>query len=269
MIRLVVILSIVSIVLALKCDNSYRTRSLTSSSSSVIRCKPLYCSSNSISNANSNSNSNSNSFPIAMTLIDKAHKQLLRLPLLNTKNALVLLLNTMLFIITTLMKPSKVIAATSTILNKVSGWDLYGRIPFDEWLFSTWALCDPNLLKKSYVEAIVFELPDVMANLKRRKRINEILTLGKGFGYLIGAMFIAAIMYKGAMASQLRKINQKGGDNYTPTSAISKKAARKGKEIDNMDGWLDMEQDATDDDDDDDVDKKKKNKRKSDDDDDE
>jgi len=38
--------------------------------------------------------------------------------------------------------------------NKSSGWDLYGRVPYDDWLFSTWALSDPNLLKRSFVEAV-------------------------------------------------------------------------------------------------------------------
>ena len=69
-------------------------------------------------------------------------------------------------------------------------------------------------------------------------------------------------MYKGVLAAQLRKVNEKGSDNYVPTSAISKKAARKGKEIDNMDGWLDMEQDADNDDDDGDNNSSKDNKKK-------
>ena len=50
------------------------------------------------------------------------------------------------------------------------------------------------------------------------KGINEILTLGKGFGYLIGAICIAGIMYKGVLASQLKRVNQKGSDNYIPTA---------------------------------------------------
>lgn len=41
---------------------------------------------------------------------------------------------------------------------KSSGWDLYGRVPYDDWLFSTWTLSDPNLLKRSFVEAVSYYL---------------------------------------------------------------------------------------------------------------
>lgn len=33
-------------------------------------------------------------------------------------------------------------------------WDLYGRVPYDDWLFTTWRLTDPNLLKRSFVECV-------------------------------------------------------------------------------------------------------------------
>lgn len=32
--------------------------------------------------------------------------------------------------------------------------NLYGRVPFDDWLFTNWKLTDPNLLKKTYLEAV-------------------------------------------------------------------------------------------------------------------
>ena len=35
-----------------------------------------------------------------------------------------------------------------------NGWDIYGRVPYDDWLFTTWRLTDPNLLRRSYVECV-------------------------------------------------------------------------------------------------------------------
>ena len=32
--------------------------------------------------------------------------------------------------------------------------DLYGRVPYDDWLFANWRLTDPNLLKRSFVECV-------------------------------------------------------------------------------------------------------------------
>lgn len=251
--------------LSLGYNNNMHTSSILLKSASLFRKSSRLSTSTLLYNHNNDKNIKTLSFNESMKSI---------LPIINIKKTLSLFFNAIFIIMMTLIKPNKVLAAittsttTTTTLNKISGWDLFGRMPLDDWMFRTWALCDPNLLKKSYVEAIVFELPDVMANFKRRKRINEILTLGKGFGYLIGAICIAGIMYKGVLASQLKRVNQKGSDNYIPTSAISKKASRKGKQIDNMEGWLDMEQDADDDDDNDNSKDSKKKKRKDDDDDD-
>lgn len=33
-------------------------------------------------------------------------------------------------------------------------YDIYGRMPHDDWLFTSWRLTDPNLLKRSYVECV-------------------------------------------------------------------------------------------------------------------
>ena len=57
--------------------------------------------------------------------------------------------------------PRRAIAATAvdslsragTILNP-SGWDLFGRVPFDDFLFSTWQLTEPNLLRRTMQEAV-------------------------------------------------------------------------------------------------------------------
>ena len=36
------------------------------------------------------------------------------------------------------------------------GWDLFGRVPYDESLFTTFRLTDPNILKRSFAEAVRF-----------------------------------------------------------------------------------------------------------------
>ena len=59
---------------------------------------------------------------------------------------------------TILLFTKQAFAASSTAAYKSStasnGWDIYGRVPYDDWLFSTWRLTDPNLLRRSYVECV-------------------------------------------------------------------------------------------------------------------
>jgi hypothetical protein len=38
--------------------------------------------------------------------------------------------------------------------NPTIGWDLYGRVPYDDSLFSTHKLISKDLLKRSFVEAV-------------------------------------------------------------------------------------------------------------------
>ena len=45
-------------------------------------------------------------------------------------------------------------AVTAAAAAGVNGWDLYGRMPHDDWLFSNWILTDPDLLKRSFVETV-------------------------------------------------------------------------------------------------------------------
>eukprot|EP00981_Chlorochromonas_danica_P012213 scaffold4658_cov229-Ochromonas_danica.AAC.4 len=45
-------------------------------------------------------------------------------------------------------------AASAALPKRHVGWDLYGRVPYDDWLFKTDRLLDPNLLKRSFVEAV-------------------------------------------------------------------------------------------------------------------
>jgi hypothetical protein len=49
------------------------------------------------------------------------------------------------------MPLKKAIADTTST---ISGWDLYGRVPYDDFLFSSWRLTDPNILKRSFAEAV-------------------------------------------------------------------------------------------------------------------
>lgn len=48
------------------------------------------------------------------------------------------------------------VAAISNPASKgtIKGWDLFGRVPNDDWLFSTGRLVNPNLLKRSFPEAV-------------------------------------------------------------------------------------------------------------------
>jgi hypothetical protein len=47
---------------------------------------------------------------------------------------------------------TKSYASSSTLAKE--GYDLYGRVPYDDWLYSNWRLTDPNLLKRSYAETV-------------------------------------------------------------------------------------------------------------------
>lgn len=126
------------------------------------------------------------------------------------------------------------------------GFDLFGRIPYDDWLFSTVRLVDANLLKRSFVETIVQELPDVLGNFKKRKQLSELWVIVSGLGYFFAGAVLISVLYKGALAAGLRRGASAGKDDLLgrgfSASAISKKGPRKGKQIENMDeGWVDME----------------------------
>lgn len=43
--------------------------------------------------------------------------------------------------------------SASNVVNP-TGWDIYGRVPFDDWLFSTDKLIEPNLLRRTMQEAV-------------------------------------------------------------------------------------------------------------------
>ena len=147
---------------------------------------------------------------------------------------------------------SKAASAASTAV--IKGFDLYGRMPYDDWLFSASRLVDPNLLKRTLVETIVAELPDVLGNFKKRKQLSEFGVIFSGLAYFFGGAIFISVLYKGALAAGLRrgaaagKDDALGGGRGFSASAISKKGPRKGKQIEGMgDGWLDMEIDDSDD----------------------
>ena len=49
---------------------------------------------------------------------------------------------------------AKAASAAVGVKTKLKGWDLYGRVPYDDWLFTNDKLLDPNLFRKSIVEAV-------------------------------------------------------------------------------------------------------------------
>jgi hypothetical protein len=46
-------------------------------------------------------------------------------------------------------------AVAAAISKNIYGWDSVGRVPYDDFLFSTRALTDPNLLKRTIVEEVI------------------------------------------------------------------------------------------------------------------
>ena len=154
---------------------------------------------------------------------------------------------------------------------KPQGWDLFGRVPHDDWLFSNWFLTDRHLLKRSIVESVAAELPYSIGMFNRSKRVDEVATLFKCIGIFGVILFFAGIFYRGILLRSLDFYKKKERERgfSMPLSAISKKAARKGKQIDGMDeGWVDMELDDDEETDENEIKKSKKDKKNDDDDDD-
>lgn len=86
--------------------------------------------------------------------------------------------------VATALLPQSAIAATTTLTTtaikdaKIKGWDLYGRVPYDDWLFTNDKLLDPNLLKPSIVEAVVAEMPYNYHPWMRRRFIKGMVQAG-------------------------------------------------------------------------------------------
>lgn len=143
----------------------------------------------------------------------------------------------------------------------IMGWDLFGRVPYDDWLFSTSRLIRPDLLRRSYVEAILQELPEVYSNFQRRKMINDSFMIVKGIFYFSIVVAVCAVF--ASLASdrikkdRAREAAIRGFD--MPISASFKGSSFKGRSIRGNEGWIDMSRpdrelyDDLDDDDDDNV----------------
>lgn len=152
--------------------------------------------------------------------------------------------NTMKFIlsfITILLFNTKKVFAAS--IETIKGWDLYGRVPNDDWLFNTWRLTDPSFYKRSLAETLKEELPVVLSNFRRRKRIDEIVGMFSGLAVFAVVMTVISFIYKYGMDNYVRKYVRGGSMFGNTISAISKKGPKKGVQIAGMEkGWLDMEQ---------------------------
>mmetsp|Transcript_708 Transcript_708/g.817 ORF Transcript_708/g.817 Transcript_708/m.817 type:complete len:275 (+) Transcript_708:121-945(+) len=148
------------------------------------------------------------------------------------------------FLASFLLFQKKALASTAPVLGKIVGWDLFGRVPHDEWLFTNKALTSPDLLKRTFLEAVTTELPIVLGNLQRRKRVKEIARIFSGIGYGVLVVVFCAIAYKGALAGNLRRLEKNDRDlgiTRKGYGAITKKGMKKGTEIDGMNGWIDMD----------------------------
>ena len=137
-----------------------------------------------------------------------------------------------------LLPAMRAVAAT---VATVKGYGLYGRVPYDDWLFATSRLIDPDLLKRSFPELIVKELPIVLRNFKKRRLANELVVIVKGAAYLVAFLALFNLVYQSSLAS-IERAKRSGGGRPFSASAISKKGPRKGRQIEGMeDGWLDMD----------------------------
>jgi hypothetical protein len=57
----------------------------------------------------------------------------------------------------------------------INGWDLYGRVPFDDQFFRTKDLIKPDLFRKSLIESVESEKAEILGLLDRHYRITNLL----------------------------------------------------------------------------------------------
>lgn len=101
---------------------------------------------------------------------------------------------------------------------------LYGRVPYDDYLFSTWRLTDPNLLKRSLPEVITDEMPDVLTVYQKRIKLYEVGRIMAGFAFL-GALFLLV----GTLYSRSGRYFQSSQRmNHIAGSAVGISAVQKG-----------------------------------------
>lgn len=138
----------------------------------------------------------------------------------------------------------KVALALVTDASKIKGWDIYGRVPNDDWLFSSWRLTDPNLFKRTLAETVKDELPSVFGNFKRRKSIMELMKASKSLAVVAAVLVCGGLAYKNVVDKKMKATRKSDGSPTSrSTSAIAKAGPTKGAAIDFMGaGWYDMEQ---------------------------
>jgi hypothetical protein len=105
--------------------------------------------------------------------------------------------------------------------------------------------------------------------MNRKRRINEVAQVVSGFGVFAVGIVVVTVMYRAAMASYRQRVQREDmmRGYKLPTSAVSKKAPKKGKQIEGQDdGWIDMESEVEDDTDTDSGTRRGKNKKIKDDD---
>jgi hypothetical protein len=117
-------------------------------------------------------------------------------------------------------------------------WDLYGRVPHDDWLFKTSRLAHPDILRQTFTESLQSELPVMLYAYRNRKLICELVSYVKTICIFGASAVLLGVLYKQSNARNTKRL--KGKVSF---SAISKKGGRKGKKINEMeDGWVDMEE---------------------------
>ena len=82
---------------------------------------------------------------------------------------------------------------------------MYGRVPCDDWLFSTWRLTDPDLLKQSFAEAVTVEYPAAAADFAR---LEDISTFRDYLVYPALILVAAAWVIKMLMSRYLRSSSE-------------------------------------------------------------
>jgi hypothetical protein len=193
---------------------SYNPTRFTQPNSNLIHCK--LNSLNSIASRTARTNSQSSHVSLyctPTTTAQECHKKLSMDAVRNffsdnKKGSFMSRLGAMIAIIFSplLITPKRVWAKAAPMVGKVKGWDLFGRVMHDDWLFTNRALTDPNLMKRSFLESIVTELPDVLGNFNRRKRINEISRLGSGLAIALAGVSLIGLVYKFSLESNLKRI---------------------------------------------------------------
>eukprot|EP01031_Cornospumella_fuschlensis_P037818 gene37818-45941_t len=138
------------------------------------------------------------------------------------------ILRVLVLAMSTLLMKAKV--SVAAVKSNIKGWDLYGRVPFDDWLFTTERLIDPNLLKKSYVEAVLNEIPAAYANFQYRRVIGEIMRFVKWGPVLVASIYLLTLLFKntGKVLAERRALWESVRGFDTPISAARKGQRHKG-----------------------------------------